>query len=277
MRIDAHQHFWHYDPSMTWISDEMLTVRKNFTPSDLAPLLKAHQIDGCISVQVNQTPQENEYMLKFADQYTFIKGVVGWVDLCNPLLEKELEKLSEQKLMKGFRHILQAEPDEQFMLRKNFIQGISRLQKFNFTYDLLIKPQHLSHALKLIRQFPEQKFVIDHIAKPDIANGHYKDWAIGMKALSACENVWCKFSGMVTEANWKEWTQHDILPYMNLVLEVFGPARLMYGSDWPVCLVAASYERTIGLVEEFIQQLSLSEQNQIMGETAARFYSTLEK
>lgn len=273
MRIDAHQHFWNYDPSMTWIDEQMLMLRKNYTPENLRPILKYHKMDGCIAVQVNQNPEENIYMLNLAREYSFIKGVVGWVDFCGKSVKEELERYSEQPLMKGFRHILQGEEDDRYMLQKNFLHGISQLQQFNFTYDLLIKQQHLPHALSLVKQFPEQKFVVDHIAKPDMRSGLQEQWKEGMQMLSECENVWCKFSGMVTEADCSDWKKSDITPYMDVVLESFGPSRILFGSDWPVCLLAASYKQTLLLVEEHIQKLSAAEQELIMGKTALKFYN----
>ncbi len=272
MRIDAHQHFWVYEPSRhAWINDDMKEIRRDFLPEQLAPLLRQHGIDGCVTVQVDQTEEETTYLTGLADRHDFIKGVVGWVDLMSPYIEDRLDYFSQFKSLKGFRHIAQSEPDE-FLLQQSFGNGISRLAEYGFTYDILIYEHQLPAAVALVKQFPEQPFVIDHIAKPRIKDQVIEPWKKYMKQIASFDNVYCKVSGMVTEASWNSWREEDIRPYLDVVLETFGPQRLMYGSDWPVCLVAADYNRQLGLITRHFDSLSPSEKQMIMGENATRFY-----
>lgn len=272
MRIDSHQHFWKYDPvAHSWINEEMSVIRKDFLPADLSPLLQQNHIDGCIAVQADQTEKETDFLIELGAQHSFIKGVVGWVDLRAENIRERLDHYQQYAVVKGFRHILQGE-EPSFMLQPDFVRGIAALQEFGFTYDILIFPKHLSAALELVKQFPEQPFVIDHIAKPFIKDGLIDEWKKGMKALAQFSNVYCKISGMVTEADWKNWEKEDFTPYLDAVAESFGVNRLMYGSDWPVCLVAASYEKTVGIVQDYYSSFTASEQELIMGGNAARFY-----
>ncbi|PKQ43849.1 amidohydrolase family protein [Confluentibacter flavum] len=274
MIIDSHQHFWHYEPvKHAWIDDDMAAIRKDFMPSDLEVVYKKHGIDGCVAVQADQTLAETDFLLKVSSEHDFIKGVVGWVDLRNNNIEATLETYAQHKKLKGFRHVVQGEPDHNFLLRPRFLIGISLLKKFNFTYDILIFPHQLGATLEFVKQFPNHKFVIDHIAKPYIKDGFYDGWATLMKDIAKHENVTCKLSGMITEADYKLWTPEQIKPYMELVLEAFGAERLMFGSDWPVCLVAGNYSKVKNLVTDFISKLSSSEQVQIMGINAINFYN----
>lgn len=273
MRIDAHQHFWKYDPIRdAWITDEMKIIQRDFLPVDLEPLLRQNAIHGCVAVQADQSEQETEFLLALAHQYDFIKGVVGWVDLRAENVIDRLEYFTQFKKLKGFRHIVQGEPD-QFLLQKDFCLGIDALKKKGFTYDILIYPKQLEAVIAFVKLFPEQLFVIDHIAKPNIREGRLADWALHLKTLAKFENVYCKLSGMVTEADWKNWTPEHLTPYLDLVLESFGSQRVMYGSDWPVCLVAATYQQQLRLVEQYIARLSVAEQAAIMGGNAMRFYN----
>lgn len=274
MVIDSHQHFWHYEPvKHAWIDDDMAVIRKDFMPSDLQIVYQNNGIDGCVAVQADQTLAETDFLLKLSSEYNFIKGVVGWVDLRDAAIEATLESYTQHKKLKGFRHVVQGEPDHNFLLRPQFMNGISLLEKYNFTYDILIFPHQLGATLEFVKQFPNQKFVIDHIAKPYIKDGFYDGWAVLMKEVSKFENVSCKLSGMVTEADYKLWRPEQIKPYMELVLEAFGPNRVMFGSDWPVCLVAGNYSQVKGLVTNFISALSSNEQAQIMGANAINFYN----
>ncbi|WP_100610104.1 amidohydrolase family protein [Confluentibacter lentus] len=274
MIIDSHQHFWYYEPiKHAWIDDNMAVIRKDFMPSDLEVVYKEHGIDGCVAVQADQTLAETDFLLKLASEHDFIKGVVGWVDLRSSTIETTLETYSQYKKLKGFRHVVQGETDPNFLLRPQFLIGMSLLKKFNFTYDILIFPHQLGATLEFVKQFPNQKFVIDHIAKPYIKDGFYDGWATLMKEVAKYENVTCKLSGMITEADYKLWTPEQIKPYMELVLEAFGAERLMFGSDWPVCLVAGNYSKVKSLVTNFISTLSSSEQAQIMGTNAINFYN----
>lgn len=272
MKIDAHQHFWQYDREKhAWIDEEMKVIRKNFPPNDLFPLLQEAQIDGTVAVQADETWRETEYLLDLASQYPWIKAVVGWVDLANPKLADYLDIASESPKLKGFREVLQSKnPDH--MLRPEFIKGIHQLGKRGYTYDILIFPTHLDASLKLVSKCPDQPFVLDHLAKPNIKSGEWKEWRKKLALLAERELVYCKLSGMITEADLKKWTYEDILPFMEIALELFGPKRLMYGSDWPVCLVAGEYERVWEAINRFSNSLSAGEKQEILGETAEDFY-----
>ena len=271
--IDAHQHFWHYEPiKHSWIDEEMSVIRKSFLPEDLAPIIKSNGIIGTVAVQADQTEIETDFLLGLADEYDFIRGVVGWVDLRSVDIDDRLAHYSQFKNIKGFRHILQGE-DPAFMLQPSFLNGIAALNKYSFTYDILIFPKHLDAALELVKQFPEQPFVIDHIAKPYIKTGQIEEWAKGMVALSEYENVLCKVSGMVTEADYKKWQPADFAPYLDAVVGAFGMNRLMFGSDWPVCEVAASYAQMIGIVEDYFANFSVDEKNKLFNQNASKFYN----
>jgi len=272
-RIDAHQHFWKYDPVKdAWITPDMETIRKDFLPDDLRPLLSASKMDGCVTVQVDQTAKETLVMLRLADQHPFINGIVGWVDLRSPGVKDQLDYLSQFKKLKGFRHIVQAEPDG-FLLQKDFLDGIKALADFGYTYDLLIFPGQLQEAVRFVRQFPNQKFVLDHMAKPLIRAGSLEPWTKQITALASAGNIYCKLSGMVTEADWKKWAPKNFLPYLDVVFSCFGPKRLLYGSDWPVCLLASTYPQQLAIVEDYLNQLTPSEKQGIMGENAIQFYN----
>lgn len=274
MWIDSHQHFWKFDPVRdAWINDDMKVIQRDFFPHDLAPILKSNNIDGCVSVQADQSEQETLFLLNHANEHHFIKGVVGWLDLRAYNLQDRLSVFSTHKKLKGLRHIVQGEPVG-FMRNESFSKGISLLKSYNLTYDILIYPHQLDDALWLVAQHPEQQFVIDHIAKPYIKDKKdFEHWSSRMKQLAAHDNVFCKLSGMVTEANWKQWQLEDFAPYLDCVINAFDTTRVMYGSDWPVCLVAARYEQQLGIVENFIESFSSSEKQQIMGENAVRFYN----
>lgn len=274
VRIDAHQHFWKYDPNLHgWINDEMYVIRRDFGPSDLEPLLAAAQLDGCVTVQVNQTEDENAAMLGHALRHECIKGIVGWVDLQDPHVEERLEKYREYPLMKGFRHILQGERDRALMLKPAFKRGIGLLRKYGFTYDILIYPDQLGYTREFVSAFPDQPFVIDHIAKPHIKDRYItEEWKEAIRAVAIYENVSCKISGLVTEADWRAWRPEHLKPYMDTVVEAFGSDRILYGSDWPVCLVAAEYEQVFHIVDEYFAAFSAAERAAFFGGNAARFY-----
>ncbi len=273
MQIDAHQHFWTYDAMRhSWMDDSMNALKVDYMPQDLLKVLRSNEMDGCVSVQVDQTPDETAFLLNLAQNESFIKGVVGWTDLRSPNIEAELETYLPQKKLRGFRHILQGEEDPNFMLGNEFCRGISFLKRLNYTYDILIFPHQLGAALELIKKFPEQQFVIDHLAKPYIKSGFFDGWAVLMRAIAVYPNVYCKLSGMITEADFQDWSSQQITPYMDLVLESFGTGRIMFGSDWPVCLLAGSYSTVKGLVTDYIAALSREEQAAIMGHNAISFY-----
>ena len=274
MTIDAHQHFWYYEPvKHSWIDDAMAVIRKDFLPSDLQKVYAENKIDGCVAVQADQTLEETNFLLWLSGKHEFIKGVVGWVDLRDDKIDEVLEEYRQHEKIKGFRHIVQSETDHNFLLRPAFLNGIASLDKFGYTYDILVFPHQLGAVLEFVKRFPNQKFVIDHMAKPYIKDGLFDGWAILMKEIGKRENVYCKLSGMITEAEFNSWTPEQIMPYMNVVLEAFGPERLMFGSDWPVCLVAGSYVEVKNLVADFISKLSLLEQAKIMGTNAIQFYN----
>ena len=274
MRIDSHQHFWNYDPVREgWIDDEMQAIRKDFLPGDLKPLLDEHNIDGCIAVQSDQSEVHNEFLLKLADKNPFIKGIVGWVDLQANNVDDRLAFYSQHKSIKGFRHVLQGEQDRALMLKPSFLNGIGVLSKYNYTYDILIFPDQLQYIPEFVSKFPDQKFVIDHLAKPYIKAKKIEDWKADIIKVAQYKNVSCKVSGMLTEADYNSWKKEDFTPYLDVVVEAFGPDRLMYGSDWPVCLVAASYNETINLVEDYFKSFTTSEQQAIFGLNAENFYN----
>lgn len=273
MIIDSHQHFWKYDTQKhAWIDDNMSVIRRDFLPTDLQTVFIENAVDGCVAVQADQTLAETDFLLELAHKNDFIKGVVGWADLMDPKVEGELEKYADDKKLKGYRHIVQGEADHNFLLRPDFLRGISHLEKYGAVYDILIFPHQLGAALEFVKKFPDQKFVLDHLAKPYIKDGFFEGWAVLMKEIAKHENVFCKISGMITEADYTSWTPQQIHPYMALVLEAFGPDRCMYGSDWPVCLVAGNYARVKTLTTNFIADLSPAEQAAIMGGNAVEFY-----
>lgn len=274
LRIDAHQHFWKFEPVRdSWITDDMKVIRRDFGPADLAPFLKDNQFDGSVVVQCTQSEQENEFLLELANENDFIKGVVGWIDLQNEKIEERLACYASAKKMKGFRHVLQSEEERAFMMKPSFMNGISKLESFRFTYDILIHADQLKYIPEFVKSFPNQKFVIDHLAKPPIRNHEFKEWSNGLNAVAKYENVYCKISGMVTEGDWVNWKQADFIPYLDVVAESFGASRIMFGSDWPVCLVAASYGEVVEIVKEYFSSYSVAEQQLFFGGNAIRFYN----
>lgn len=273
MRIDAHQHFWNYDSARdTWITDEMSVLRKDYGPEDLRLELSANGFDGSIAVQADQSETETLFLLGLAEQFPSIFGVVGWIDLTAPDIEGRLASFHTCEKLVGFRHIVQSEPDDQFMLRAEFRRGISCLSRFGFTYDILIYPKQLPSAVKLAASHPAQTFVLDHMAKPEISSRKLEPWATHIRELSSFPNVFCKVSGLVTEADWNHWQAADFKPYLEVIFESFGTDRLIFGSDWPVCLLAASYGRVRQLIEEFLASRPAAEQEKVLGTNAVRCY-----
>lgn len=273
MKVDAHQHFWHYTAEeYGWIGPGMELLQRNHLPADLAPILESAHIGGTVTVQARQTLAETEWLLELAGQYSFIKGVVGWIDLCSPELPAQLARFCAHPRFRGVRHVLQDEPDDQFMLRPAFQQGLATLADFGLTYDLLIFPRHLPVACQVVERFSDQPFVLDHIAKPFIKDRVLEPWATDIRRLAAFPNVCCKVSGIVTEADWRRWQALDFRPYLDIVFDAFGPGRIMFGSDWPVCTVAGSYLEVGGILCDYAQALSTEEQADVWGCTAVRFY-----
>ena len=273
MRIDAHQHFWRYSAEeYDWIDDSMRVLRRDFLPSDLKNELEAAGFDACIAVQARQTPEETRWLRALADEHSFIAGVVGWVDLRAEDVRDQLDALSKNPKLVGVRHVVQAEPDDRFLLRPDFLRGVAALQEFNLTYDILIFPRHLRVAIEFASKFPKQRFVLDHLAKPFIKAQTIEPWARHIRELAKSPNVFCKLSGMVTEADWQSWKPEHIKPYLETTLEAFGPDRLMIGSDWPVCNVAGSYRQVMALVAEFIERYAPEAREKVLGGNAQRFW-----
>lgn len=273
MKIDAHQHFWKYDAVRdAWITEEMSVIRRDFLPEHLASECAANGIDSAVSVQADQSENETLFLLELAERNPMITGVVGWIDLRSPRVAERLSLFSRYSKLRGFRHVAQAEPDDRFLVCDSFVRGVKSLSEFDFTYDILIYARQLPAALELVAALPEQRFVIDHMAKPEIkANGRMA-WARQMRTIAQNPNVFCKISGLVTEANWHTWKSGDFKPYLDVVFEAFGAERLMFGSDWPVCLLAASYRQVKEIVEDYVHDFSTDQKNKIFGENAARFY-----
>jgi L-fuconolactonase len=272
MQIDAHQHFWHYDPVRdSWITEDMSVLKRDFLPEDLRPLLEAQGVEGTVVVQADQSERETDFLLQLAASHPFIRGVVGWVDLLAPTLGERLEHYSKSEQLCGMRHIAQAEADD-FLARDDVARGIAQLSNFGLTYDILVYPHQLAATLSLVEKLPDSAFVVDHLAKPLIREGNTEPWATYMRELAQHPNVWCKVSGLVTEADWQHWQQDDIRPYLDIVFEAFGSHRLMFGSDWPVCLLAADYRQVWDLLDGYVRQLPAPERGWLFGGNAASFY-----
>lgn len=273
MRIDSHQHFWKYDATRhAWITDNMSALKRDFLPHDLDPELKANEIDATILVQVDQSEEETRFLLQLAEHNANIAGVVGWIDFCSSQVEDRLRYFSQFEKLCGFRHIAQAEPDDRYLVRDDFTRGIACLRQFGFIYEILIYPKQLLAALELVTRFPQQAFVIDHMAKPEIQAKKEANWAATMREIAANPNVYCKVSGLVTETDWHRWKKEDFWPYLDVVFDAFGPDRLMFGSDWPVCLLAASYGQVLEIIKEYVQGYPADVKEKIFGGNAARFY-----
>jgi L-fuconolactonase len=273
-QIDAHQHFWKFDPIRdTWITDEMSLLRKDFLPQHLEPLLTENGFDGCITIQSDQSENENIFQLANAEEYDFIKGVVGWVDLQAVNIADRLAYYKQFEKLKGFRHILQGEAQRDLMLQPEFLRGINALKEFNYTYDILIYPDQLGFIKQFVAQFPQQKFVIDHLAKPYIKEKKINDWKKDIEQVARYENVSCKISGYVTEADWKNWKQEDFIPYFDIVVNAFNADRIMFGSDWPVCLLGSNYEDVLNVTGEYFSSFTQSEQDKVFGTNAIEFYN----
>ena len=272
MRIDAHQHFWRFDPARdAWITPEMGAIRRDFLPADLAPLLASSGIDGVVAVQADQSAAETEFLLGLSTQHAFIKGVVGWIDLRASDLVRQVAKWRGNPRLKGFRHIAQGEPDD-FLMRDDVVRGITTIGLLGYSYDILIYPRQLAAAERLVARCPDVRFILDHCAKPPIASGDLTSWRTGFVALAAHEHVCCKLSGLVTEAAWSSWSDEQFAPVLDTALESFGAARLMFGSDWPVCLLAADYARVAASLHAWSARLSESERSCIFGGTAISAY-----
>lgn len=273
MIIDAHQHFWHYDPARdAWITDEMAAIRRDFLPADLEPVLAQNGVDGCVAVQASQSEEETQFLVSMARSYDIVRGVVGWVDLQAENLRERLIHFAQFPQIKGYRHVAQAEPAD-FLTRPAVVRGIRQLAEFGLTYDILIYPSQLKAALHLARTVPEVRFVIDHLAKPSVKKGEISRWSNFMTELARQPNVSCKLSGLVTEADWHHWSKRDFFPYLDVAFGRFGPDRLLFGSDWPVCLVAANYAQVKTLIEEYVVPWGAEVRAKIFGTNAIQFYA----
>ncbi len=273
MIIDAHQHLWKYDPVRDhWIEDSMEVLRKDFLPKDLKPILDANGVAGCIAVQADQSEEETEFLLKCAQENPFLKGVVGWVDLRAGNVEERLANYSQNEYFKGVRHIVQAEKDD-FLLNKDFQNGVGKLSQYGLSYDLLIYPRQFPATLEMVEKLPNQIFVLDHIAKPSVSEKLDAEWVKNIHLLSKHENVFCKISGMVTETKNFEWVKSDFTPYLASVVSAFGTDRLLYGSDWPVCLLAADYKEVLGIIVDYFQNFSTTEKSKIFALNAIKAYN----
>ncbi|TJZ63458.1 amidohydrolase [Sphingobacterium olei] len=274
MRIDAHQHFWIYDKVKdSWITDDMAVIQRDFLPNDLSAILKESKIDGTVAVQASQSATETHFLVDLSKVYALIKGVVGWVDLQAENIDEQLQEYRKEPIIKGFRHIIQGEEDPDFILRETFQRGIKALTKYGYTYDLLIRPHHFHSTLACVAANPEQKFVLDHMAKPDIKNVGTQGWFEFITELAKYKNVSCKISGLVTEADWKNWKVDDFVPYIAHTISAFGAERIMFGSDWPVMLLAASYTQGIEILNKHMAPLTEMELDAFWGGNATKFYN----
>jgi L-fucono-1,5-lactonase len=272
-RLDSHQHFWRYSAAeYPWISDRMGTLRRDFLPADFKPLLNQAGFAGSIAVQARQSLEETEWLLGLAAEHPFVRGVVGWVDLRAGDIRDQLARYSRRPGLVGVRHVVHDEPDDNFMLTPEFRSGISALDEFGLTYDLLLFPRHLPVATRLVREFPAQSFVLDHIAKPAIARGETEPWGSDIRRLAENPNVYCKLSGMVTEASWADWRPDDFRGYLDVIASAFGTGRLMIGSDWPVCTVSGDFLSTMRLVMGYLDSFPEAAREAVLGGNCATFY-----
>lgn len=273
MRIDAHQHFWNYSTAeYPWIGAGMERLARDYSPADLATVAEPLGVAGSVAVQARQSLEESRWLLHLADEHPFIRGVVGWVDLRNERVAEEIAILAQHEKFVGARHVVQDEPDPRFLLGESFVRGLRHLHPFGLAYDLLIYPHQVPAAVELAGLLPEQTFILDHLAKPRIKAGEIAEWRRDIEALARHANVACKLSGLVTEAAWRQWKRADFTPFLDVALDAFGPERLMFGSDWPVCLLSGEYADVVGIIDDFIASLAPIEQTLIRGDTARRVY-----
>jgi L-fuconolactonase len=273
MKIDTHVHFWRYSAQeYEWIDESMSGLRRDFLPGDLRPEISGAGVDACVAVQARQTVEETSWLLDLAERHPWIAGVVGWVDLQADDLAATLERYAGRPKLVGLRHIVQSEPDDRFMLRPAFCRGVSLVGERGLTYDILIYPRHLAVAAELVSRCGATRFVLDHLAKPEVRSGEIREWERGMRELATCPQVVCKLSGLVTEADWQRWTPDQLRPYLDVAFDCFGPDRLMVGSDWPVCTVASSYQRTMSVIDAYVNARPDADRRGVMGENAMHFW-----
>jgi L-fuconolactonase len=273
MRIDTHQHYWRYSRAdYPWIGDGMARLEQDCLPEHVQPLMAQAGFDAAIAVQARQMPDETTALLEFAHHHSFIAGVVGWVDLRAEDLGDQLATLTTYPKLVGVRHVVQDEPDDRFLLRPDFCRGVAMLEEFGLSYDILVHPRHLPIVAEFLSRFPSQRFVLDHLAKPEIRHGRLDEWARALEEVAAFPQLMAKLSGLVTEAAWSEWTTEDLSPYLDVALDVFGPDRLMVGSDWPVCTLAGSYARTMQVFSDYLNGRPTRARDAILGGNAERFW-----
>ncbi len=273
MKIDSHHHFWKYnEKEYGWMDERMARIRRDFLPADLKREIDRAGIDGVVSVQARQTVEETRFLLALAERREFIKGVVGWVPLIDPNVREAMAEFSAQEKLKGYRHVLHDERDDRYMMRDDFNSGVKAVTEAGLIYDILIFEKHLPQTIEFVDRHPRQVFVVDHIAKPRIRDGYLSPWQSRINELARRENVYCKISGLATEADWQNWTEAELKPYLDTVVEAFGPKRLMFGSDWPVCLLAVEYDRWSRIITEYVASLTAAEQSRILGGTAVEAY-----
>ena len=274
MKIDSHQHYWHFNTAdYGWMGENMSVIKRDFLPTDLLPELKSIDFDGSVAVQARQSLEETNWLLQLADEHPHIKGVVGWLDLQSEQAEEQIAAFAKHPKAAGVRHVIHDEEDLDFMLRPAFIRGVQQLEKYDLAYDILIFPTHLANTIEFVKQFSDKQiFVVDHIAKPLIKDGIVSPWKEDIVALAKFPNVYCKLSGMVTEADWNTWKPENIRPYLDVIMEAFGPERILIGSDWPVCLVAGKYSEVMQVVIDYISTFTEKEQALMLGENAAKAY-----
>ncbi|QES89075.1 amidohydrolase family protein [Rhizosphaericola mali] len=274
IKIDSHQHFWNFDPIRdSWIDDTMSVLQRDYLPDELSSILKKNEILGCVAVQASESLEENEFLIDLMQKNEIIKGVVGWLDLTQKDVSVDLEKYHNSIYMKGFRYVLQDKKPRDLILNPLFLHNLEKLGLRNFTYDILIFPDQLASVIEMVKKLPNQKFVLDHIAKPNIKNGEMSSWCENIKVLSKYSNVYCKVSGLVTEADWQKWEKEDFYPYLDVLIDAFGINRLMFGSDWPVCNLGGTYEQVVNIVDQYFNAFSIEEKERFYGLNTIEFYS----
>lgn len=273
LKIDAHHHFWRYDPvEYDWIDEAMHAIRRDFLPADLKAVIDSAGIESVVSVQARQTVEETRWLLELATKFDFIRGVVGWAPLVDPAVGDILAPMAQNPKLRAVRHVLQGEPDPLFMLREDFNRGIRALKPLGLAYDILIFERHLPQAIQFVDGHPDQVFIVDHLAKPRVGDRELSPWRENLRELARRPNVYCKISGLATEAEYTRWTPEQLQPYIENVLEDFSPNRTMFGSDWPVCLVAIEYNRWVELIDAATRNFSVSERERIWSGTAVEAY-----
>jgi len=273
MLLDSHQHFWQVGRfDYPWMTSDLGVLYRDYLPHDLAPIIEARGVTKTVLVQASNSVAESRWLLNLADENSFIAGVVGWVDLMSPIIDAQLDELTTHPKFKGVRHLVESEPNDNWLVQASVLSGLRQLSKYRLSYDLLVHSRHLKYVPQVVETVPELTFVIDHLAKPPIAKNEIKEWSEALKPLASYEHVHCKLSGLVTEANWTSWKPDDLRPYVEYALELFGADRLMFGSDYPVCLLAASYDRVLDAFQEILAPLSDADREKIFSNNAAKFY-----